>query len=204
MRTAEAYGWTAITFGSLVMAVAKTALQSAVMVDPRPGEVLTYVNQVISRLNIDQFVTAACCLMDAVTGRAVLALAGHPWPVWYRAAGQSLGQPGEIGLPLGVDAEARYDLAEIEMGLGDALVFYTDGVVEAFAADRSQYGLDRLKEQVRKHGHCEAGAILAAIRRDLASHRCDECPVDDVALLAVKTTGRGEGGEGGVTNGGTG
>jgi len=174
---------------ALVMAVAKTALQSAVQLDPHPAKVLACVNRVIGRLNIEQFVTAACCLTHPPSGHTTLALAGHPWPIWFRGDAAEVEQPGHIGLPLGLEQDAQYDTVEMRLEAGDALVFYTDGVVDAFNSDKVQYGLERLREQVLKHGRRDARDILAAIRSDLDAHCGAHSRADDVALLAVKKLG---------------
>jgi len=176
---------------ALVMAVAKTALQSAVMTDAQPAPVLAHVNEVICRLNIEQFVTAACCLIDVGNQRAILALAGHPWPCCFRAKGGGVEPLGKTGMPLGLEPRSEYEVTTTELDVGDVLVFYTDGVIEAFGPQKNPYGIDRLTEQIRKHGRRDVPDILKAIEEDLSTYCCATCPADDVALLAVKVTGSG-------------
>jgi serine phosphatase RsbU (regulator of sigma subunit) len=176
---------------ALVMAVAKTALQTAVMSDPRPAAVLEHINMVISRLNIDQFVTAACCLIDPRTGRTELALAGHPWPLWLRQGLREMDPRVRTGLPLGVEADTRYEVTHLELQTNDTLLFYTDGLVDAFDPAGRQYGVERLREQVLRCTDCGVAELLTAISRDLARHCSDRARADDVALLAVRTAGVG-------------
>lgn len=53
------------------------------------------------------------------------------------------------GLPLGIDASASYDTATIELKSGDALILYTDGVIEAFNDKAEEFGNDRWLQAIR-------------------------------------------------------
>ena len=74
--------------------------------------------------------------------------AGHNPPVLRRAGG-TLEKLEVGGLPLGIDAVAVYETASIELQSGDALIFYTDGVIEAFDEKLQEFGNDRWLEAVR-------------------------------------------------------
>jgi serine phosphatase RsbU (regulator of sigma subunit) len=176
---------------ALVMAVAKTALQSAVQADHRPAVVLANLNQVICGLTIEPFVTAACCVMDPLSGRTELALAGHPLPFHFQIGASEVVQWGITALPLGLDRRAKFESDSMQLRPGDGLVLFTDGVVDMSDSDGHRYGYDRLKEQVLAHGRLSADRLLAAIRQDMAVFSAGHPMDDDVAFLAVKRTGFG-------------
>jgi sigma-B regulation protein RsbU (phosphoserine phosphatase) len=46
-------------------------------------------------------------------------------------------------MPLGIHSAVEYDTASLELQTGDALIFYTDGVVEAFNAQHEEFGNER-------------------------------------------------------------
>jgi serine phosphatase RsbU (regulator of sigma subunit) len=171
---------------ALVMSVVKAAIYSAVPVDPRPACVLASVNRTLDRLFGDYFVTAACCLVDPRGRRAELALAGaaRPWH-WSAKTGEVL-QEGRPALPLGIAEATEYQAAPLDLGPGDALVFFTDGLVEAPNPRGKQYGDERLKTQILRHGRSSAAELCAGIRHDWESHCQDRSREDDVTLLAVK------------------
>jgi len=171
---------------ALVMSVVKTALGSAVESDPRPGKVLAEINHVVTRLFDDRFVTAACCLIDSRGRRAELALAGHSAPLWYKAETQDIVQHNRPSLPLGIAEDTRYETARIALGAGDTLVFSTDGIVEAFDPSGSQYGDQRLRSQVLRHGKSSARELCAGLRHDLDAHCRGRDREDDLTLLVVK------------------
>ena len=171
---------------ALVMSVVKAALGAAVESDPRPEKVLAEINRVVTRLFDDRFVTAACCLIDCHSRSAELALAGHSAPLWYRAETRDVAQHNRPSLPLCISTDIEYRATSIALGSGDVLVFFTDGIVEAFDPEGTQYGEGRLKDCVLRHGLSSSAEILAAIRRDLDAHCGDRRKEDDLTMLVVK------------------
>ena len=159
---------------------------AAVKSDPRPETVLTRVNEVLVNLRVQSLVTAACCVVDSTALHAELSLAGHAGPLWFRAdTAHTVGQ-ADGGLPLGVGEETEYATTKIGLQQGDALVLFTDGIVEAFDDEGRQYGGRRLKNQLIGCGRSSAEEICATIRRDLDAHCRSATREDDVTLLVIK------------------
>ena len=67
--------------------------------------------------------------------RLTLSTGGHPQPIVLRADGtaEPVGEPGTL---LGVVEDPALSDATVDLGPGDALFLYTDGVTEAHAPDR--------------------------------------------------------------------
>jgi sigma-B regulation protein RsbU (phosphoserine phosphatase) len=65
--------------------------------------------------------------------------AGHNAPILRRADGR-LEKLEVGGLPLGIHTPVAYETAPIELQSGDALIFYTDGVIEAFNQQLEEFG----------------------------------------------------------------
>jgi serine phosphatase RsbU (regulator of sigma subunit) len=144
------------------------------------------VNEVLVRLCVESFVTAACCVVDSTGLHAELSLAGHAGPLWFRAeTAETVGQ-GDGGLPLGVREDTTYATTRIVLQQGDVLVLFTDGIVEAFNDDGRQYGQGRLKNQLIGCGRSSAEEICATIRRDFDAHCRSATREDDVTLLVIK------------------
>ncbi len=74
--------------------------------------------------------------------------AGHNAPVLRRVNGD-LQQLDVGGLPLGIDATATHQTDAIELHPGEALIFFTDGVVEAFNEDGQEFGNERWLGAIR-------------------------------------------------------
>jgi serine phosphatase RsbU (regulator of sigma subunit)/PAS domain-containing protein len=112
-----------------------------------------------------------------------LAIAGHPLPLLIRD-----GQPrsvGRHGTVAGVSTGADWTETQVDLGPGDAIVFYTDGVTEARSAGEL-FGIARLTDALRGDG--EPNAIVArvadALRRFQATAQSD-----DITLLALRCVG---------------
>ena len=92
------------------------------------------------------FVTAVHLSLDLASGEYVIASAGHPPAVHYDAAAGRWRLTGARGIVLGVVPDLRGAASETERGVlqrGDALMLYTDGLVEAPGRDIDA-GTDRL------------------------------------------------------------
>jgi phosphoserine phosphatase RsbU/P len=86
------------------------------------------------------FATAVVIGFDSNSGQLVFTNAGHPAPLWYHADQQcwtwlrqsSSDASPTVGLPLGMDFfGSDYVDTVIELGVGDMLICYTDGLSEA-------------------------------------------------------------------------
>ena len=106
----------------------RVAVRATALLTPSPDQILANVHSLVADIS-DQFVTALLVLLDPTTGEAVLASAGHPPPVHISASGCSLVE-AKNGTPLGAFV-CDYPAKRFSLQPGDALVLYTDGVVEA-------------------------------------------------------------------------
>ena len=91
---------------------------------------------------------------------------------------------GEPGLLLGVfpDPDPREHV--VELGAGDVVVFYTDGVTEG-RRDGEAFGEGRLLELVSSLVGLDAEAIAEAIEREVIDFS-PERRLDDIAVLVLR------------------
>lgn len=174
---------------ALVMSIVKTALHSAARSDPRPAAVLSSINGVLGGFLSDYFVTAACCLLDPGLLHGELSLAGHAGPLWFRAKTADIVQQGGSSLPLGIADDTAYETAPLALDAGDAIVFSTDGIVEALGPGGIPYGATQFQAHVLRHGTESAQELCTGIRRDQERHCQGYVRNDDLTLLVVKATG---------------
>jgi serine phosphatase RsbU (regulator of sigma subunit) len=90
------------------------------------------------------------------------------------------------GLPLGLFDDAEPMRSELELGAGDLLFFYSDGVTEARAAD-SQEGFfeDRLADELAAVAGRSAAETVRAVAELVTDFSRGELR-DDVTILALK------------------
>ena len=91
----------------------------------------------------DGFATAVHLALDLSTGSYVLGSAGHPPAAQFSAGSGRWTLTSARGPALGVDPDAVFLLQHGSLGQGDALLLYTDGVVEVPGGD-IDVGIDKL------------------------------------------------------------
>lgn len=172
--------------------IARYSIRAIVPDVARPAEVLGRLNEALLRQNaVDRFLTAVLARLEPHPDGVDLELAsgGHPPALVLRDADESVDVlDAATGTLLGV--LSRIDLGDVRMTLapGDALVLYTDGVVEARDRLGEQFGQDRL---VRLLSTC-AGRSAAGIARRIELAALAHSPelADDMAIVVVRATGR--------------
>jgi hypothetical protein len=109
-----------------------------------PERFLAAANDYLLRQEWDEgFATAIHVTIDLRTGHYRLTNAGHPPAVHY-AGGSGRWQPIELGgTVLGLVPDINAGVAEGQLQRHDALLLYTDGLVEVPGRDRA-FGTDRL------------------------------------------------------------
>jgi sigma-B regulation protein RsbU (phosphoserine phosphatase) len=169
-----------------VMGIAAHTVRALARYEERPSAVLGALNDILlgaERVPTERFCTA--CEMRLRPGRnqlrVTVCLAGHPMPFVVRAEGrvEQLGEPGTL---LGTFADPELHDVAIDLWPGDAIVAYTDGLVE-----RRDMGIDvgevRLAELLSGCADLTADGIIERIEQHLVDHLM---PDDDVAVVVVR------------------
>ena len=125
-----------------------------------PSEFLQAANTYLLRQDWDEgFATAIHLSLDLPTGRYDIRTAGHP-PAAVRHAGSGRWEVVESEGPiLGLVDDATFEAQSGQMRPGDALLLYTDGMVETRTRDIS-LGIDKMLGQAEHllRGEFEGGA----------------------------------------------
>jgi len=107
-------------------------------------EFLSAANAYLVRQGWDEgFATAVHLAIDLLTGAFLVASAGHPPAAHFTAGSGTWQLLDATGTALGIDPQAKYELSRGMLGHGDALLLYTDGLVERPGRDIT-VGIDRL------------------------------------------------------------
>ena len=178
----------------MVMASARSVLRSLVDRVDDTRDLVVALNRFLCTDLEDEEIFLSFVLMryDPVTGRLFYTGAGHENILVWRAQERRVEVRKTGGMVLGLTArlEEAYREQELELGIGDALLLYTDGVSEAMDANREQFGIERLVASAERHlaqspevaAHSVLGDVL---RFQSGSQR------DDVTLVVVRRE-RGE------------
>jgi GAF domain-containing protein len=133
-------------------AMAKYMLRAFAMRNPRPASVLHHLNNaLVQSMGEDRFTTVVYALFEPEEQRCEIVSGGHPPPLHFRRAEADAVDIALQGSILGAFRDQSYTSQVLEMKPGDALVAFTDGLVEARSGDEL-YGRSRVKESLARHG----------------------------------------------------
>ncbi|MDA0178725.1 SpoIIE family protein phosphatase [Solirubrobacter phytolaccae] len=152
----------------------------------RPSEILLALHDaIIAEEGRDsaRFVTAGCVLLEP-DGTVRAAFAGHPPGLVARPSGV-VDEVATSGPLLGLLDGPRITDTETTLAAGDALVLYTDGVIEA-RRGRDLFGEERLAEVLKTVGprRLSADAIADAVHEATIEHA--GATEDDLAILVLR------------------
>ncbi len=175
------------TPAAVVMAVTHALAHSAEEARQHPGELLAYLNRHLClryTSNPVMFITAFYAVIDASTRSVTCACAGHNPPRLIRR-GEVIEAGCAAGVPLGIDAEHRYEESTLHLEAGDVLALYTDGITEAFNDSGVMFGPDRLDAALEAPAESMQALVERVVSR-LAEFEGGESPRDDRTLVAIR------------------
>jgi len=141
---------------ALVMARTHSIMRAEAPRLIEPGLVLARANELLApEMPPRMFVTCLYGVLEPATGRFVFANAGHNLP-YVRTTGGVI-ELRATGLPLGLMPGIVYEETEGFVGQGEAMLLYSDGMVEQHGPGREMYGFPRLREAMATD---DAGSVL--------------------------------------------
>src|SRR5450631_309801 len=173
---------------ALTAAAARYAIRVIAHWEPDPVKVLTQANDVLlAEQSGGRFVTAKAAHMawHGSTLHVSLGTAGHPGPAVIRADGR-VELLGGGGLPLGLFPAAQPGLDQVDLGQGDLLFFYTDGLTETRSPDL-EYFEERLPDELVKLAGRSAAEVVAGVQARAEAFSAGEMR-DDLTVLALRVT----------------
>ncbi|MDP8243156.1 MAG: PP2C family protein-serine/threonine phosphatase [Candidatus Hinthialibacter antarcticus] len=177
---------------AFIMGITRALLHSKIVHHQSPAEILQSLNEYLIRsIRSNEFVTMFLGRLDRKTKKFTFSNAGHLPPVWLRPSDEEICELEESrGVPLGVLDEPNYDETQIQMGPGEKIVLYTDGVVELFNKERMTYSEERLHSLLKENRNNDSVDLLDVIIQDLQmflERDLDVLPVEDDLTVVVFT-----------------
>jgi phosphoserine phosphatase RsbU/P len=137
-------------------------------------------------LNGLRFTTAVLSEYNPALRRLTYVNAGHNAPILRRANG-TLETLEVGGLPLGIRSDVRYETASLELRPGDALIFFTDGVVEAFNESGEEFGNERWLSAIRSLPDWDAAQSLQFLMKRVDEFAGVTRQSDDITCLVFRS-----------------
>ncbi|HYU22441.1 MAG TPA: PP2C family protein-serine/threonine phosphatase [Candidatus Dormibacteraeota bacterium] len=137
-------------------------------------------------LNGLRFTTAVLSEYNPNSRRLTYVNAGHNAPILRRANG-TLETLEAGGLPLGIRPATNYETASVELKPGDALIFFTDGVVEAFNGGGEEFGNARWLNAMRNLPDWDAQQTLQFLMQRVDEFVGATRQSDDITCLVFRS-----------------
>jgi len=148
-------------------------------------EAARLADEAILTLDLQLYLTAVLGSWDAKACRLRWINCGHPSPLVLRADGRVDALDGERTYPLGIRfAERVFPVLSAQVGPGDRLLLYSDGVSERRTADGGRVGEDGLRTILTELGSRSAASTVRSLQ-DAVIEASPEALRDDATLLVV-------------------
>ena len=172
---------------ALLMAMARSVLRREASQGAGPAAVLDATNRAMysDLVNAGLFITIFCARYTPADGVLVYANAGHNPPFVLRGGG-SVEQLDADGAAVGFLPDVAFEERECALAPGEALLLYTDGVVEAPDGAGEQFGEERLAERATAARGESAEQLVAAIVAAVDGYTGGGNQHDDVTLVALR------------------
>jgi len=176
---------------ALFMTLTRTLVRAAALEEMSPAAALARVNDLlVPDAQHGMFVTAFYAVLSLDTGELAYANAGHNLPLLLRSHTRELERLRKGGMALGVLEGVRLEEYVVSLEPGDFVIFYTDGITEAFSPEDDIYGEERLWATIQAADQATDGnsaqAMLDAIDDSVAAFADDTPPSDDRTLVVLR------------------
>ena len=169
---------------ALFAALVSGIMRSAATQQLEPAQMLATLNDALQERKLEsQYVTLLFALWNDDTRTLRVANSGAVQPIFCRA-GQSLTVRSE-GFPLGLFPNVVYEEIEVATEPGDAIVFVSDGILDAENEQGEMYGEDRLSSVLCAHRDYPAQQIADAILADVTEFQGGKDRFDDETIIVL-------------------
>jgi sigma-B regulation protein RsbU (phosphoserine phosphatase) len=171
---------------ALFMALTRTLVRAAVVETFSPADALKRVNDfLVPDTKQGMFVTAVYAVLDMNNYELTYVNAGHNAPLWVKNDG-TLELLTRTGVALGAAENQTYQQRVIPLEKGESLLFYTDGLTEAYNMEGYFYGNERLEESLKANPFTSAHELMDVVEKALLDFVQDMPPADDLTMLVLR------------------
>lgn len=158
-----------------------------------PARALVTTNaDIFPDLDRQTFVTVFYGVLDLPTGTFRYAGAGHPAPLLYRSATRTVEPLDPKGVLLGMDKGPLFErnVRELETVIlpGDAVLAFTDGVLEAPNLEEQEFGGDRVRRLLEDNAAGSLSVLATALEKAVRDFQETVEQKDDLTLLVLRRT----------------
>ena len=168
---------------SLLVSHLHAAFHALVGFDFPVEKLISRANRVLCESALSTHYATLICGIGDSRGNVELCNAGH-LPAVHVHDGKAM-LLNATGVPLGLFCDSRYIIHNVTLAPGDTLLLFSDGISEA-QREGEEYGIGRVTNVARKHGHRAPADFLTAIMQQLDDFLNGAAKQDDLTLMAIR------------------
>ncbi len=151
-----------------------------------PSSVMALLNERLRmRVVPGRYCALQYAVYDPATRELCFANAALPRPILVSPRGCR--EVGDGGLPSGLFAGAVYERYSVDLQPGDAVLFCTDGILEARNAEGEDFGLERVLELCAENSTASPDTLLDRLFADVDDFTGEGPAHDDMTAIVLKT-----------------
>ncbi|MFQ5671006.1 MAG: PP2C family protein-serine/threonine phosphatase [Acidobacteriota bacterium] len=173
---------------ALMMAEVQATIRTLLRYDDDVERVVDLLNGEVTRNKpANAYLTLFLGVLDWEAGILTYVNAGQTPPFLLRAAEGDVVELPPNCRPVGLYEDLPIRAERVEVGCGDLLCLYTDGVVESTPLHGEEFfGARRLEEVVREAADEPLEEVMDRVARRLTGHHGDPTLEDDATMLLVR------------------
>lgn len=173
---------------ALIMAETRTLIRSRSSHFKNPQDLLQELNSFFydDLTRAELFITLFYLQYDCVQKKIRYSSAGHSPTLLWRASEKNCIKLDPEGLIIGVKKSFQYEQETLNLGPGDVLLLYTDGVTEAANEKNELFGDERLQKLLSDCNHMQPEMLIDHIVEQVQLFSGHQSFQDDVSLVVMK------------------
>jgi phosphoserine phosphatase RsbU/P len=170
---------------ALLMSNLQAALKPLLWQKLAPRELCHRLNRTLCDITpLGKFVSFFCGVLDSQENRLVYSNAGHNPPIVVRGRDTAI-ELNAAGAVLGQFPDWVYEQSEIRLQSGDALLLFTDGLIDAWNEKEESFGEQSLVRIAQERPGIPAAQLMESLL-DAASKHCGGHFQDDASVVIVR------------------
>lgn len=173
---------------ALYMALSRTLLRTYAEEYDADPDVVFYAanNRLLKDARANLFITIFYGILDPTQGTITYCNAGHIPPYLIRNSSQeSVDSLTRTGMAMGIEANATWNTATVEIAPGDMLVIYTDGIPDAQDELGNFFDDESVLNLARENSGKLAFEIQSAIIEEVQKFSGKSPQIDDITLMVL-------------------
>lgn len=177
---------------ALITTMVKVSFHSHTKYGVSTADVCDKVNRELFKFigDLEYYLTGYYGILDLETGKFRFTNAGHHPALLWRKSGNGVEKLDSMGFFIGAFQDVNYEMESITLEVGDRLLLFTDGIIEARNEEDEFYEYERLLEYIERHSQEPTKDFVDGLIEDVNKFCGTRAPDDDRAILYIEYASR--------------